>query len=72
MGLIYVDEGEGDKSFDLLKCLLLFLVLSGAEYLPRFSIVALGYTHILYSDHRLDNRKSPRNSIKDPVAHVSF
>jgi|ERR1035437_6990889 hypothetical protein len=62
MGLIYAGEDEGDKSLDLLKCLLLFRVLSDAEYLPRFSIVALGYTHILYSDHRLDNRKSPPNS----------
>ena len=48
MGLIYVGEGEGDKSLDLLKCLLLFRVLSDAEYLPRFSIVALGYTHTVF------------------------
>ena len=48
MGLIYVGEGEGDKSLDLLKCLLLFRVLSDAEYLPRFSIVALRYTHTVF------------------------
>jgi hypothetical protein len=48
MGLIYVGEGEGDKSLDLLKCLFLFRVLSDAEYMPRFSIVALCYTHTVF------------------------